>query len=124
MQRKAVFGAIAAVSGLMALVFGLVALTLGLADWLGVIPALLVLCALSLAGAGIALALLASETRKARLVAARRAPLDRELARAALMSAAPLGIRRVPRGLIGLGLVALGAVLVVTRKSGADRDEL
>ena len=123
MQRKAAFGAVAAVCGLMALIFGLVALTLGLADWLGTIPALLILCAISLAGAGIALALLASEARKARLIAARRAPLDRELARAALLSAAPLGVRRVPRGVFGLGLVVLGALLVVTRKAGRDRDE-
>ncbi len=121
-QRKALFGVVAALFGVMALVFGLIALTLGLADWLGVIPALLMLCAISLAGTGIALALLASETRKARLLAARRAPLDRELARAALFSAAPLGVRRLPRGLVGLGLVALGALLVVTRSSDRDRD--
>lgn len=118
-QRKAVLGAVVGVLALAALGFGLLALTLALAKWLGLIPALLILCAVNLAGTGIAVAMLSAENRKARELAARRAPLDRDLARAALM-AAPGGIRHVPRGLVGAALVLLGAALVVTRKQDKD----
>lgn len=119
-RTRAMLVGLAAVFLAMAAVFGLVALTLGLAVWLGVIPALLILCVLSLCGAAVMVALLASEARKARLIAARRAPLDRDLARAALMAAAPSGIGHVPRGLVGVGLVLLGAALVATRKAGKE----
>jgi hypothetical protein len=52
------------------------------------------------------------------LRAAQRSGLDRKLARAALLSVAPTRIGRPPRGLIGAGLVALGALIILRRRDG------
>jgi hypothetical protein len=60
---------------------------------------------------------LAWEARRHRRLAVRRAALDRELAQAAALSL--VGGARPSRGAIGVGLVALGALMVLLRR---DRD--
>ena len=65
----------------------------------------------------ILLAALAWEERRHRRLAARRAALDRQLARAAALSL--VGGARPSRPMLGLGLVALGALMVLLRR---DRD--
>jgi hypothetical protein len=116
-RLRATLIGIAVLLGLIALGFGLLAATVALADEIGLLEALLVMAGLALLGLLVVLGVLAAEARKARRLAARRGGLDRDLARAALLSAAPA---RLPsRGVLGLVLVALGAVLVL-RARGDD----
>ena len=80
-------------------------------------------------GAGLLLLLLAAlawEDRRHRRLAARRAALDRELARAAALSL--VGDARPSRPVVGLGLVAIGALMVLLaagsrlRRAGGAQD--
>ena len=43
-----------------------------------------------------------------------------ELARAALLSVAPTRLRRPSRGMVGAGLVALGALIILLRRDGEE----
>ena len=62
----------------------------------------------------ILLAALAMEARRHRRPAVRRAELDRQLYRAAALSIFPY--RAPSRPVLGLGLVVLGALLVLVRR--------
>lgn len=96
--------------------FGLAAVTVALAERYGVLSALLMMAAAGLVLLLGLLLALSVEARRHRRIAARQATLDSQLARAAAMSAIP---GRLPsRTAAGLGLVALGAFLVLVRRDG------
>jgi hypothetical protein len=108
----------AAITGFMAGGFVLVAITVALAERLGAVTALMVM-----AGAAFVVMLafiiaLSAQARRDREQAALRAELDSRLLRAAAISMVP---GRMPsRPVLGLGLVALGALLVLLRRRGDD----
>jgi hypothetical protein len=67
---------------------------------------------------------LSIEAQRERRIAARRASLDRELLRTAAFSAAVPRAARLPgRAGVGLGLVALGALLVLARRREDDAED-
>lgn len=106
-----------AVAGLFFLGFVLMAATVALAERYGPLNALGIM-----AGGALVLVLifwiaLAAEARQHRRTAARRAALDQELFRAAALSLIPS--RAPSRPVLGFGLVAAGALLVLLRR----RDE-
>ena len=104
-------------AALLCLAFALAAATVALADRYGTINALAIMAAGALVLLLILLGVLAWERRRHRQLAARRAVLDREVARAAAVSL--MAGTRPSRPVLGLGLVALGALLVLIRR---DRD--
>jgi len=98
--------------------FGLAAAIVALADRVGTTNALAIMAGGALVLVLIMLAVLSWEERRHRRLAAQRASLDRQLYRAAALSLLP---ERAPsRPTLGLGLVALGALLVLARR---DRDD-
>jgi len=106
------------VAALLCLSFALAAATVALADRVGTINALAIMAAGALVLLLILLGILAIEARRHRRLAIQRARLDRELYRAAALSIVP---SRVPsRPVLGFGLVALGALLVLLRRSDDD----
>ena len=111
-RGELMFGA--AVAGIIALVYALIAATIALAREHGMLTALGIIGGIAvLVMLGFLLALWI-EARRHRRMAARRAALDAQLYRAAAMSLVP---ERAPsRGVVGVGLVALGAALVLLRR--------
>jgi uncharacterized iron-regulated membrane protein len=108
-------------AALLCLVFALMAATVALADRYGMINALAIM-----AGGALILLLslmvaLAWEARRHRRLAAQRVRLDRQLYRTAALSL--MGDARPSRPVLGLGLVALGALLVLMRRDGDDDDD-
>jgi uncharacterized iron-regulated membrane protein len=96
--------------------FALAAATVALAGRVGVIEALAIMAAGALVLVLVLAGALAWEARRHRRLAVRRAALDRELFRAAAVSMVP---GRAPsRPVLGLGLVAVGALLVLMRRRG------
>ena len=94
--------------------------TVALTERVGQLQALVIMAGVALVVLLALVGILAIETRRERRIAARRASLDRQLLRAAAISAAGRGIAAAgPRG-IGLGLVALGALLVLARPRDDD----
>jgi hypothetical protein len=88
---------------------------------MGLRDALAVVAAGGLALVVILLGVLALEARRHRRLAARRHAVDRELYRAAALAAMP---SRLPsRSATGLGLVALGTLLVLLRDRGDRGDD-
>jgi hypothetical protein len=104
-------------AALLCLAFALTAATVGLARQVGTVDALAIMAAGALVLLLVLLLALAWEARRHRRLAARRAALDRQLAQTAALSL--LGGARPSRPAIGLGLVALGALMVLMRR---DRD--
>ena len=104
-------------AALLCLGFALMAATVALADRFGMINALAIMAGAALLLLLILLAALAWEERRHRRLAAQRAALDRQLAQAAALSL--IGGARPSRPMVGLGLVALGALMVLLR---GDRD--
>jgi hypothetical protein len=95
--------------------FGLAAVTVALAEEYGVLNALLLMAAAGLVLLLVLLFVFRMEERRHRRIAMRQETLDRQFVRAAAMSAAVPG--RLPsRTVTGLGLVALGAFLVLMRR--------
>jgi hypothetical protein len=112
--RRIAMLAAAALLALTAAGFGLAAGTLALAREIGTVPALLVVAGGALLVCLILLLVVAADGRKEARLAAQRPPIDREFASAAFRSAALTGVRARPsRGLVGLALVAIGALLVL-----------
>jgi len=94
--------------------FALAAATVALANRVGVIEALAIMAGGALLFVLILAGALAWEARRHRRLAARRAALDRQLFQAAAVSMVP---GRAPsRSMLGLGLVAVGALLVLIRR--------
>jgi hypothetical protein len=123
-QRLGVMAGLVAACALalvMFLCFALAAATVALVDAVGLLPALLIMAGVALLLLLVLLAVLAAERRRERRIAARRATLDRDLLRAAAFSAAPRAMRLPGRTGVGLGLVALGALLVLMRR-GEEAD--
>jgi hypothetical protein len=114
-RLRAILVALAALLGLLGVGFLIAAATAALADAVGLVPALLLMAGLALVGLLVIAAILAAEARRARELAARREGLDGAFARAALRSAVPPRVGRPSRGMVGLGLVAVGALLVLLR---------
>jgi len=102
------------VAALLCVGFALAAATAALADRVGIINALAIMAGGALVILLILLAVLAIEARRHRRLAASRAQLDRELYRAAALSMVPSHAPSRPT--LGLGLVALGALLVLLRR--------
>ncbi len=115
--RAALMGA-CVLAAVLSLCFALVAATVALADRYGTINALGIMAGAALVVVLILLAVLAWEARRHRRLAARRAALDRQLYRSAAISL--MGDARPSRPTLGLGLVALGALLVLMRRDGDD----
>ena len=101
-------------AALLCLGFALMAATVALADRFGMINALAIMAGAALLVLLILLAALAWEERRHRRLAAQRAALDRQLAQAAALSL--VGGARPSRPMVGLGLVALGALMVLLRR--------
>jgi hypothetical protein len=114
LRAMLVAGCVAA--GLLASGFGLAAATVALAGRVGVLPALGIMAAAAIVVLLALLAALAIEARRHRRIAAERARLDRQLYRAAALAAAPRVAPRLSRTAIGLGLVGIGALLVLMRR--------
>lgn len=115
-QFRAILIACIAVTAGLAFCFALGTATVALANELGWVAALAVMAGVMAFVALILAAVLAEEARRERLRAAQRSGLDRQLARAALLSAAPTRLGRPSRGLVGAGLVALGALIILLRR--------
>jgi hypothetical protein len=99
---------------LLCLGFALAAITVALADAVGIMAALAIMAIAALVLILILLTALSIEARRHRARAARRSQLDREFYRTAALSMMPS--RAPSRPVIGLGLVALGALLVLARR--------
>ncbi len=99
---------------LLCIGFALAAATVALALRVGLIEALAIMAGGALVLVLIFVGALAWEARRHRRLAARRAALDRQLFQAAALSAIPT--RAPSRPIIGLGLVAIGALLVLFRR--------
>ena len=120
-RRAALRGALiggCVLAALVALGFALAAAAVALAARVGTVEALAIMAAGAVVVVLIFLIALAIETRRHRRLQLRRATLDRELYRAAAVSMMPS--RAPSRPVVGLGLVALGALLVLARRD--DRD--
>ncbi|HRO11091.1 hypothetical protein [Amaricoccus sp.] len=104
-------------AALVCLGFALMAAAVALADRFGWINALAIMAAGALVVLLIFLGALALEERRHRRLAAQRAALDRQLAQVAALSL--VGGAKPSRSAVGIGLVALGALLVLLRR---DRD--
>lgn len=102
------------VAALVCIGFALAAATAALAERVGLINALAIMAGAALVLVLIFLAALAIEARRHRRTAVRRAELDRQLFQAAALSMIPS--RAPSRPVLGLGLVALGALLVLVRR--------
>lgn len=120
-RRAALRGSLMAgcvAAALVCVGFALAAATVALADRVGTINALAIMAGGALLVVLILLAVLALEARQHRKLAARRAALDQQMFRAAALSMIPS--RAPSRPTVGLGLVALGALLVLARRRGDD----
>jgi protein-S-isoprenylcysteine O-methyltransferase Ste14 len=105
------------VAALLCLGFVLAAATVALADRYGTINGLAIMAGASVVVLLVLLGVLAWEEKRHRRLALQRAALDRQLAQAAAMSL--VGGARPSRSALGLGMVALGALMVLLRR---DRD--
>jgi nitroreductase len=113
-RLRALLIAGAGLAGALAFGFALAAVTVALARAVGVMPALWIVAGVALSILLGLLIALSAEARRHRQIAAERERLDRQLYRAAALSAIPR--RSVSRTGLGLGLVALGALLVLVRR--------
>jgi len=110
-------------AGLIMLAFLLGAATVALTERYGLLQALGIMAGAAFLLLLLLLGILAIEARRERRIAARRAALDSRLLRSAAISAAVPQVARLPsRAGLGLGLVALGALLVLARR-GDDEGE-
>ena len=105
------------VAALLCLGFVLAAATVALANRYGTINALAIMAGASVLVLLVLLGVLAWEQKRHRRLAAERAALDRQFAQAAAMSL--VGGTRPSRTTLGLGMVALGALMVLLKR---DRD--
>ncbi len=125
MTRRAAFrGGLIAACVLVAIVcigFGLAAATAALTKVYGLMPALAIMAGGALVLLLLLIAVLSIESRRHRRLAARRASLDRQLLQAAALGAIPT--RAPSRGVAGLALVAIGALLILARSGGDAKKE-
>lgn len=111
-RGKLILGA--AVAGIIVFVYALIAVTVALAREYGTLEALGIVGGIALLVMLGFLFALWLEARRHRRLAARRAALDAQLYRAAALSLVP---NRAPsRPVLGLGLVAIGAGLILLRR--------
>ena len=118
-RRAALRGSLLAFAVLAALIclgFVLMAATVALAERYGLINALGIMAGGALVLVLAFLVALKIEARNHRRTAARRAALDRQLFQAAAISMVPTQLPSRP--VLGFGLVAAGALLVLMRKRG------
>jgi hypothetical protein len=113
-----------AAAGSLVAAFGLAALTVALAERVGAVRALLIVALAALAVLLILIGALAIEARRGRQMAARRSAIDARLLRSAVISSAIPRVARLPsRATLGLGLVALGTLLVLARRGAGDEGD-
>lgn len=113
-----------AVAGLVFLGFGLAAATVALTERVGLLQALTIMAGGALVVILVLVGVLALEAQRERRIAARRAALDQRLLQsAAISSAVPTVARLGGRAGIGLGLVALGSLLVLAHRRDRDEDD-
>jgi len=123
-SARLVLAAGCALAGLVFLVFALAAMTVALTERFGLLEALGIMAGVALAAVLLMVGLLARDARRGKQLAARRAALDRQLLRSATFAAAiPRAANLTARSGIGLGLVALGAALVLARGRGRAPDD-
>jgi uncharacterized BrkB/YihY/UPF0761 family membrane protein len=103
-----------AAAALACLVFLLAAMATALAERYGAITALVMMAGLALIVVLALLLALMIDARRHRRLAARRMAADRQFYQAAALSMVPRA--RPSRSTLGLGLVALGALLVLMRR--------
>lgn len=111
---RAVLTAAAVLAGVVAAGFAIGAATVALAARLGTIEALLVMAGVALVVMIALLVVISAQARRDREQAALRAELDSRLIRAAAVSMIPA--RAPSRPVLGLALVAVGALLVMIRR--------
>lgn len=121
-RRRLIYGALLGFFVLIALIFGLAALTAWLAQLYGLIAAFGILGGGALAGALIVLIAMKLAERRHRALAAERAKLQRRLSQLALLTAFGTA-RPKPSQLVGLGIAAAAALLILGRLGGGrDKD--
>lgn len=121
--RLALFAAVG-LAGLIFLGFALAAATVALTERVGLLQALVIMAGGALVVVLVVVGVMAMEARRERRLAARRAALDRQLLRsAAIASAVPRATGLTTRGGIGMGLVALGALLVLAHRRRPDGED-
>jgi hypothetical protein len=113
---RAILTAAAGLAGLVAAGFAIGAATVALAARLGTIEALLLMAGVALVVMIALLIVLSAQARRDREQAALRSELDSRLLRAAAVSMIPT--RAPSRPVVGLALVAVGALLVMIRRGG------
>jgi hypothetical protein len=119
--RKAAFLAGIGLFALLAFGFGLGALTVALARWLGLLGALLLLMGACIVGLLILLILMRLAEARDREIDARYAGRHRRLYQMASLAVLPSLLRpgraRLAGRAVGLGLMAVGALLLFSRRS-------
>jgi hypothetical protein len=119
--RKAAFLGGIGLFGLLAFGFGLAALTVGLARSLGLLGALLVMMGACIIGLLILLILMRMAEARDREIDARSAGRNRRLYQMASLAILPSLLRpgraRLAGRAVGLGLMAVGALLLFARRS-------
>lgn len=111
---RAGLATVAAVAFLIFLFFGLAGVALWMTHYMRLQDALFVIAGVALVVILAVYVALAIEARRHRRLAARREAFDRQLVRAAALAAMPT--RMPSRSVTGLGLVAVGALLVLLGK--------
>ena len=119
-QLRAALAGGALLFGLIALGFALLAATVALAEELGLLNALLVMAGGAFVIAIILIVVMKAQARRDRRMAAARAEMDSRLLKAAAVSMVP-GMAP-SRPVLGLGLLALGALMVLGRRGGGRDD--
>ena len=119
-QLRASLAGGALLFGLIALGFALLAATVALAEELGLLNALLVMAGGAFVIAIILIVVMKAQARRDRRMAAARAEMDSRLLKAAAVSMVP-GMAP-SRPVLGLGLLALGALMVLGRRGGGRDD--
>lgn len=119
-QIRAALAVGAAVFGLIGVGFGLLAATVALAEEIGLVYALLTMSGGALVIALIMVVVMKAQARRDRRMKAVRADMDSRMLKAAALSMVPT--MSPSRPVIGIGLVALGALLVLARRGG-DKDD-
>jgi hypothetical protein len=119
-SRKALFFGGIALLGLLGFGFGLTALTVALARWLGLLGALLVMMGVCVIGLLILLILMRTVEARDREFYARSAERNRRLYQMASLAILPSLLRpgraRLAGRALGLGLMAVGALLLFARR--------
>lgn len=115
---RVVLAAVASLAFVISLLFGLAALAVWMVRYMPLHEALLIIAGCALLVVVAILIALSLEARKYRRHAAKREAFDRQLVRVATVAAMPT--RMPSRSVAGLGLVAVGALMVLLGKKRGE----